>query len=604
MLDIDNLYFYIDFYSRWFPEYSKINFVNGNFLYNYRNIVLVYTLEQFKKLITASNLYFCEKDWKHALAIEDCNIIIPGAEIDGNVQYIYENDWIKVLPSGKITNRNLICLVAYRNIIKEGAQPSLDDYFYKYEICSKEELLEGNDIDIHWISGYYENEDYRYELPSIDFFVDRNRTYKSKIILPDYTDLLYLSSDGPFYSEIKTGRLCGAGSSMNNVNLSEITGIGISSFGLCDSGIRCIDIDGCYSELFLKYFLDALGLPENYKWVVNTASGLGYHVWISCKDSSQNYLINKELKHILYDFPVKGVINFLPNKKFKYSFKNIELRCGEFCMLPPSIGANGKAYTFKNGLPEEGFYHVEEGLLYNVLNNVSNITSIDHKSLLTHGFLWSDGDITYPIFMCFDTETTGLPLDNNKSFFDINNWPRIVQISFSLFRFLHNNVEIDYQKDYVIAPEDFVIPLESTKVHGINQKDALSKGFSMEDVLLYIADQLQYVDYIVCHNVDFDINVLRSEFLRFGIDVSKQFTHIKTICTMKSGARLFPKEKNWPKLEDLYLYLTGEKMQGAHNALNDVNATIKCFEKLIQRGIIHVEQQLYCSDLDKDSNSW
>ena len=154
MLEIDNLNFYIDFYSRWFPENSKINFVNGNFLYNYRNIVLVYTLEQFKKLIPASNLYFCEKNLKHALAIEDCNIKIPGAEIDGNIQYIYEYDLIKELPSGKITNRNLICLVAYRNVIKDGLQPSIDDYYYEYEICSKEELIEGNDTDIHWISGY------------------------------------------------------------------------------------------------------------------------------------------------------------------------------------------------------------------------------------------------------------------------------------------------------------------------------------------------------------------------------------------------------------------------------------------------------------------
>jgi DNA polymerase-3 subunit epsilon len=95
--------------------------------------------------------------------------------------------------------------------------------------------------------------------------------------------------------------------------------------------------------------------------------------------------------------------------------------------------------------------------------------------------------------------------------------------------------------------------------------------------------------YIVAHNIDFDIPVIESEFLRFGM--KKPFRGKKKICTMKEGTRFceIPKYKGsgykYPKLEELleYCYFpdwSNIHITEAHNSQVDIAITIKCFIKL------------------------
>ena len=84
------------------------------------------------------------------------------------------------------------------------------------------------------------------------------------------------------------------------------------------------------------------------------------------------------------------------------------------------------------------------------------------------------------MYLFFDTETTGLPINWNAPISDFSNWPRIVQIAWAHYD--ENGKEIK-SKSYIIKPENFFIPIESARVHGITTEIANEKGVAIKAVL-------------------------------------------------------------------------------------------------------------------------
>lgn len=64
----------------------------------------------------------------------------------------------------------------------------------------------------------------------------------------------------------------------------------------------------------------------------------------------------------------------------------------------------------------------------------------------------------------FDTETAGLPKNFSAPTTDVDNWPRLVQLSWIL---------TDERKEvFIIRPDGFTIPEEASNVHGITTERA------------------------------------------------------------------------------------------------------------------------------------
>jgi len=63
----------------------------------------------------------------------------------------------------------------------------------------------------------------------------------------------------------------------------------------------------------------------------------------------------------------------------------------------------------------------------------------------------------------FDTETTGLPKTRDSAFKGPDNWPHLVSISWVILDTDENTIQ--KQRDYIIYPDSWVIPQESTKIH-------------------------------------------------------------------------------------------------------------------------------------------
>ena len=194
-------------------------------------------------------------------------------------------------------------------------------------------------------------------------------------------------------------------------------------------------------------------------------------------------------------------------------------------------------------------------------------------------------------FIIFDLETTGLPIKRNAPINDLNNWPRIVQFAFGIYK---SNGECIEEYDYVIKPDNFTIPENSTKIHKITNEYAIDHGYEIKYVLEYFLEKLKNIDYLVAHNLKFDKKILETELYRNNFDFNLQKYNLKDICTMETSTnfcKLEPFRYNtykWPRLEELHKKLFDEKVDGFHNALVDIQVCKKCLFKLIELNIIEL----------------
>jgi len=177
----------------------------------------------------------------------------------------------------------------------------------------------------------------------------------------------------------------------------------------------------------------------------------------------------------------------------------------------------------------------------------------------------------------FDTETTGLPVDRKiPGWKTKNNWPHIVSISWMILDWDTNKV-IE-TKSYIIYPHDWVIPQESTNVHGITQGHAIAEGYDLTTVLHEFI-HLEY-DILVAHNMEFDYNVILYA-LNWDI-VGSSYTSLPSpkelFCTARSSKDLCKIPSSYyngykmPTLSELYTFVTRKKPNKSelHNSLYDV----------------------------------
>lgn len=186
----------------------------------------------------------------------------------------------------------------------------------------------------------------------------------------------------------------------------------------------------------------------------------------------------------------------------------------------------------------------------------------------------------------FDTETTGLPKDWNAPVEQLDNWPRLVQIAWQVYDSNGNLLE---EHDYVIKPVGFIISIEASAVHKITTEKALKIGVDLLTILKVFSSSVKSCDLLVAHNYSYDYSIMGSELLRNGLEnILKDKEHI---CTMKASTEFCkisgPNGYKWPKLEELYDILFRESFN-AHDALDDIRATARCFWVLRDKTIINL----------------
>lgn len=181
-----------------------------------------------------------------------------------------------------------------------------------------------------------------------------------------------------------------------------------------------------------------------------------------------------------------------------------------------------------------------------------------------------------------DTETSNLPVKMNASWKDTENWPWIVQLAYQIVDTVTKKV---IEKKFTIKPENWTISEGAISSHGITNEYARACGLIGREVFNEFACDLQEIDLLVAHNVNFDLPILKSNLYRYGFDAD--LLNIQTYCTMIKSVSYckiegkFNKYK-WPKLIELHTILFNEGFDGAHDALNDVRACSRCFFQMMK----------------------
>ena len=367
----------------------------------------------------------------------------------------------------------------------------------------------------------------------------------------------------------------------NSLNWEQALGVGtLTGY----DRLVVLDIDGCTNYDFLDNVLIALSLPLNYEWVTVSGSNNGFHIFFHCSP-----IKSLEKNQVVVTYP--------PKKEFEHLMDKVEVLWRTHVVLPPSLHKSGNQYRFLNcKFPKYRPEYVE----YLILSRFLDKCLITEKQVVgtTYGgesifeFMPSNivsdlDDIAIikdgknPLFCIIDTETDGLPYKNINSI----TYPNVVQIAWVMG--YADGVLLKKESELINYPN-----IKRTDAFDINQIDIdIVKKIGSTPVEVYqkFISDLKTCDYIVCHNINFDIPIITNELKKYGLqDV---LSNKKTICTMMNGIELckIPSPQgdyNYPKLDELFYTLFSTHIQQKHNAEADALLTFKCFVKMIDMGII------------------
>ena len=136
------------------------------------------------------------------------------------------------------------------------------------------------------------------------------------------------------------------------------------------------------------------------------------------------------------------------------------------------------------------------------------------------------------MYLIFDTETTGLPTNWSAPISDTENWPNCVQLAWQTY---NNKGELIDVQSHIINIKDKEIPLDSANIHKIYTENSREYGLDIKEVLEKFTLALENAEYVVGHNVLFDINIISCEYYRLNMTKSIDLLSKKVIIdTMKN----------------------------------------------------------------------
>ncbi len=187
----------------------------------------------------------------------------------------------------------------------------------------------------------------------------------------------------------------------------------------------------------------------------------------------------------------------------------------------------------------------------------------------------------------YDTETTGLWRDDLP--FDDPSQPRLCQIGLQLYDAAWKRTGIFTA---LIKPDGWSIEPEAERHLGISEARCARHGVPIVAALTVLQAFSATARQIAAHHNEFDRKVIRRELAALGSDgLWWQRKAPAFVCTMETSTPIcqLPGEFGfkYPSLEEAHRFLyPGETYTTAHDAEADVEALVRVFRALDERGAI------------------
>jgi DNA polymerase-3 subunit alpha (Gram-positive type) len=164
----------------------------------------------------------------------------------------------------------------------------------------------------------------------------------------------------------------------------------------------------------------------------------------------------------------------------------------------------------------------------------------------------------------FDTETTGLI--GNASL-PLTEQPEIIEVA--CIRVDDETLEEVGRFDSFVRPSRLPLPAKITEITGITDEMLAGKP-TFARVLPLLADFFLGERTLVAHNAAYDVGMMMLELRRLD-RVNKFPWPIQHCCTVEMNMDI---KGHRMKQGDLYTHVTGQPLQGAHRAMNDVEGLL------------------------------
>ena len=174
-----------------------------------------------------------------------------------------------------------------------------------------------------------------------------------------------------------------------------------------------------------------------------------------------------------------------------------------------------------------------------------------------------------------DCETTGLP---NCEGSPLESQPKIIE--FAAIKTDEELNEIE-RTTFLINPM-CQISDKITQITGLTNRD-LDEQQTFSFFYPQLCDFFLGCSTVIAHNLMFDLSLLKFELLRIGKQWAFPYPH-KQICTVEKTLFMEGYKLNLNKLHQKFIGEPHEK--GAHRAMSDVEALLRCCKKLREQQII------------------
>jgi len=191
----------------------------------------------------------------------------------------------------------------------------------------------------------------------------------------------------------------------------------------------------------------------------------------------------------------------------------------------------------------------------------------------------------------FDTETTWFI---NKKETNLEKQPHIIQFAWIMWELKDWEFTETKRVNILINPW-IAIPYESSKIHHIYDID-VKNAPKIEEVIDEILTYINEPDAIIWHNIEYDEDMVKLELKR--LEQEYKYKPKQVICTMNETINFckLPKKlasSSWykrPKLWELHKKLFWEYFIWAHDAMTDVEATLRSFIELVKKEVITIKE--------------
>lgn len=188
----------------------------------------------------------------------------------------------------------------------------------------------------------------------------------------------------------------------------------------------------------------------------------------------------------------------------------------------------------------------------------------------------------------YDTETTWF-ISKKETNLDLQ--PKIIQFAWILWELKNGEFTEEKRINILINPKQ-PIPFWSSQVHHLYDIDVKDAPF-IEDVIDEIMTYINEPDITIWHNIEYDQDMIKLELRRKEQEYRYQPKQV--VCTMKTTVDFCAIQWNWarfkyPKLWELHKKLFWEYFTWAHDAMTDVEATLRCFLELVKLDVIKVKE--------------